>query len=167
MALPKPEPGLVIKYGYLWSNEALKGRDAGKDRPCAIILAAEKKDGKTIVTVAPITHAKPADMSKAVAIPPQVSRRLGLDHEQSWIITSEVNRFTWPGTDLRLVEKESTKQWAYGMLPHGLCQKVMDKILDNAKSRQVDRDVDKWLEEHEEREARRKEDKGKGEDYER
>ena len=38
MALPKPVPGLVIRYSYLWHREYLEGREDGqKDRPCAIV----------------------------------------------------------------------------------------------------------------------------------
>jgi hypothetical protein len=55
MALPEPEPGLVISYVYLWHHEHQSGHDEGrKDRPCVIVVAAERtSDGATVVTVAP------------------------------------------------------------------------------------------------------------------
>jgi hypothetical protein len=60
VTLPKPEPGLVIRYSYLWHAESLEGREEGsKDRPCALVLAAMSKDGSMIVTVLPITHSEP------------------------------------------------------------------------------------------------------------
>jgi hypothetical protein len=37
-----------------------------------------------------------------------VKRHLGLDDEPSWIITTEVNRFVWPGPDIRVVEGSDT-----------------------------------------------------------
>ena len=41
MALPEPEPGLVISYAS-WHHEHQSGHDeARKDRPCVIVLAAE------------------------------------------------------------------------------------------------------------------------------
>jgi mRNA-degrading endonuclease toxin of MazEF toxin-antitoxin module len=61
MSLPRPEPGLVIPYAYLWRYEHRKGQEEGrKTRPCVIVLAAENQaDGTTRVTVAPITHTPP------------------------------------------------------------------------------------------------------------
>ena len=28
-----PKPGMVIRYDYLWADDATAGKDAGKDRP--------------------------------------------------------------------------------------------------------------------------------------
>jgi hypothetical protein len=37
MAIPTPEVGLVISYGYLWHYEHQAGQEEGrKDRPCVI-----------------------------------------------------------------------------------------------------------------------------------
>ncbi len=36
-------------------------------------------------------------------IPLATKRRLDLDKEASWVITTEVNRFVWPGPDIRKV----------------------------------------------------------------
>src|SRR5271169_4783306 len=53
MAIPTPEPGLVISYSYVWDHEARGGQEEGrKDRPCVIALAVERQqDGETLVTV--------------------------------------------------------------------------------------------------------------------
>jgi hypothetical protein len=41
--LPRPVPGLVVRYSYLWYREFLDGREEGrKDRPCAIVAAIRK-----------------------------------------------------------------------------------------------------------------------------
>ena len=70
MPLPKPQPGLVIAYEYLWRHEA--GRDHGsKVRPCAIVVAVENKSGATEVVVAPITHLEPMPPSQGIEIPPR------------------------------------------------------------------------------------------------
>ena len=62
MALPKPVPGLVIRYSYLWLEEHRKGREEGvKDRPAAIVLVVQSADKRETVTVLPVTHAPPAD----------------------------------------------------------------------------------------------------------
>ena len=100
MALPDPEPGLVIRYSYLWHDEARRGQEEGtKDRPCAIVLAVKKAEGAPQVMVAPITHTKPRDSDTGIFLPLTVKRRLGLDELQSWIITDDVDMFSWPGPD--------------------------------------------------------------------
>lgn len=102
MALPTPEPGLVICYAYLWADQRQAGGEEGlKDRPCAIVIAVKDEDGDTLVYVAPITHSPPSKAS-AIEIPAAVKRRLGLDAARSWIITDELNRFIWPGRDRTL-----------------------------------------------------------------
>ena len=102
--IPGPQPGLVIRFSYLWREERNRGREEGsKDRPCAVVLAVTDTGGRKRVTVAPITHSKPAPKDGAIAIPPETARRLGLDDIPQWIVTSEVNLFLWPGVDIRPV----------------------------------------------------------------
>jgi hypothetical protein len=42
---------------------------------------------------------------------------LGLDDAPSWILTSEVNRFIWPGYDLQPVARSTPDIFAWGFLP--------------------------------------------------
>jgi mRNA-degrading endonuclease toxin of MazEF toxin-antitoxin module len=113
VALPIPERGLVISYAYLWHSEYEQGREEGvKDRPCVIVLAIEEKDGKRLVTVAPVTHSPPSIANAAVEIPPATKQRLGLDDAQSWIMVSETNCFAWPGPDLRPIGGGPLCVWA-------------------------------------------------------
>lgn len=84
MAFPKPFPGLVIRYAYLWRAEFLAGREEGrKDRPCAIVASIRDDDGETRVLVLPVTHTPPECQELAVEIPAKVKARLGLDGERS------------------------------------------------------------------------------------
>lgn len=141
MKIPKPEEGLVINYSYLWHQEAALGREEGrKDRPCAVILASQGDR----VAVAPITHTPPKG-SEAIEVPPQVKKQLGLDDQRSWIVTTEVNHFTWPGHDVRPVNRQNPNQMEYGKLPPGLLNQTKREVRDNARSRslkQVNRDDD-------------------------
>jgi hypothetical protein len=115
MALPKPLPGLVVRYSYLWEDEARRGLEEGrKDRPVVIVLAVEEVAGQPVVTVAPITHSPPSDPAIALEIPADTKRRLGLDAARSWVIVNEVNQFVWPGPDLRPTPGGA---FAYGFLP--------------------------------------------------
>ena len=141
MSLPEPEPGLVIRYSYLWNDEAKQGREDGtKDRPCAIVLAKKRDQSETIVLVAPITHTKPEAEASGLEIPIAVKRRLGLDLERSWIVTDDLNMFTWPGPDIRPVDNNVPAKFAYGFLPQILTDQMLDAVRVNAKGRIVSRD---------------------------
>jgi hypothetical protein len=118
MALPEPAPGLVIAYSYLWRDERRAGEVEGrKNRPCAIVLASRDEDGDTVVYVVPITHVRPSDDPHAIEVPPAAKRRLGLDDAPSWIVTAELNRFIWPGYDLRPISRDKPDTFAWGFLP--------------------------------------------------
>lgn len=118
MSLPRPEPGLVIRYSYLWLREHLQGREDGtKDRPCAIILTATDRNDEIRVVVVPVTHRPPADRADSLELPGAIKRHLGLDEERSWVVLSESNLFDWPGPDLRRVSDRDASSIAYGLLP--------------------------------------------------
>jgi hypothetical protein len=135
MALPEPAPGLVICYSYLWHDERRRGVDEGrKDRPCAIVVARIDEAGDTSVLVVPITHTEPRADRHPVELPPAVRRRLGLDDRRSWIVTDELNRFTWPGFDLRPVSRQTPDIFHFGFLPSRLFNAVKRAILANAAS---------------------------------
>jgi hypothetical protein len=137
MPLPAPHPGLVIHYAYLWHAEHLQGREEGvKDRPCVMVLTAESAGGDTVVTVLPVTHSPPVDLSAAVEIPLTTKQRLGLDSERSWVICSELNRFVWPGPDLRPIPGRPG-DIAYGVLPPGLFSQIKARVLMLADARRL------------------------------
>jgi hypothetical protein len=140
MALDPPRPGQVIRYSYLWWNEARRGRiEGGKDRPCSVVLTAVAESGSTLVYVLPITHAPPEDPEAGIEIPAATKRRLGMD-ERSWIITTELNRFVWPGPDIRALP---SGEYSYGYLPGKLLQGAIDQVKTHARKnhlRTVSRD---------------------------
>jgi hypothetical protein len=128
--LPTPQPGLVIRYSYLWKSHHDRGQVEGqKDRPCAIVVAVAADGPDRQVAVVPITHSPPSDPSRAIQLSAATRRRLGLDGEASWIITSELNTFHWPGPDLRMTP---TGQYAYGELPAVVFEAVREQILAQA-----------------------------------
>ena len=50
MAFPIPSPGLVIRYSFLWSDDAARGQEEGdKDRPCAVVVTTANDAGDTVV----------------------------------------------------------------------------------------------------------------------
>jgi hypothetical protein len=138
VSFPAPRPGLVIRYAFLWSHERDAGADeAAKDRPCAIVVAARRADdGEIRALVAPITHAPPDDLRDSLEIPPAACRSLGLDKGRHWLRLDELNRFTWPGYDLRPIPGRPG-EYAYGMLPQPLFEALRQGILDRQLARRA------------------------------
>ena len=129
MTLPFPEPGLVVGYAYLWRSEFDRGLEEGtKDRPCVLVLTTKDEEGELFVTVVPVTHTPPERPDEAVEIPLPTKQRLGLDDARSWIIVSEVNRFAWPGPDLRPVSRGASERFDYGLLPPSLFRQVRERL---------------------------------------
>ncbi len=129
MSLPDPRSGLVIGYSYLWHTDYEAGEEEGrKDRPCAVVIASRTEAGDLVVTVAAITHAQPADPLDGIEIPAAVKRQLSLDGLPSWLICAELNRFVWPGPDLRPVSRSAPGQFVYGVLPPSFMRLVFDRL---------------------------------------
>lgn len=132
MALPTPEPGLVISYAYLWRHEQAVGAlEARKDRPSAIVTATTDALGDTVVYVVPITHIDPQDAT-AILLTPKLKRHLGLDAAPSWIVTNELNRFVWPGYDLRPIARSQPDTFSWGYLPVEIFARLKRAIAENA-----------------------------------
>ena len=107
----------------MWAREAERGQDEGlKDRPAVVVIARIVRETQTEITVAPVTHSMPDAPQDAVEIPARVKRQLGLDNERSWIVTSELNRFVWPGPDIRIAPGRDTP--VYDAIPELLFDKL-------------------------------------------
>ncbi len=134
MAVPDPEPGLVVHFDYLWSRERGKGLDEARyPRPCAVVLSYRRsKDGSLIVLLAPITHTEPGLGDAAVEVPPAVKTHLGLDEARSWVMLDEVNETGWPGYDLR---PKPDGEYAYGFLPPRLYRRIKARLIETIQAR--------------------------------
>lgn len=135
----------MIRYSYLWRSEAERGQDEGiKDRPCAVVMAVKREGQNTRVYVAPITHTPPQDKRYAVEIPAQTKARLKLDDAQSWIVTNEVNVFTWPGPDIRPASAGNPREGiVFGYLPFKTARQVAESVRERVREGQgriVERD---------------------------
>jgi hypothetical protein len=133
---PEPAPGLVIRYAFLWGSDHERGiYEAAKDRPCAIVLATKVRDaGLFQAVVVPITHSEPtrSDPTASVEIPREICKRLGLDDERHWVRITELNRFIWPGYDLR-ERPEQPGRIDYGLLPEPFFEKIRSAIVERNK----------------------------------
>jgi hypothetical protein len=124
--------GWIFRYAYLWEWQYGAGREEGdKDRPCLVLaIVGTDADGASVVRVLPITHTPPANPGDAIEIPIVVKTRLLLDAERSWIVLTESNRFTWPGPDLRGVDRD---HGYYGPLPPNLFAEVKRRFVAIAR----------------------------------
>ncbi|MFT4183475.1 MAG: hypothetical protein QM636_16325 [Rhizobium sp.] len=140
MKYPEPAPGLVIRYAFLWSSEHERGiYEAAKDRPCAIVLAAKIGDtGYFQTVVVPITHSDPdpSDPAASIEIPQKICTQLGLDKERHWVRITELNRFIWPGYDLR-ERPDQPERIDYGFLPEAFFEKIRAAIVERNKVRKL------------------------------
>lgn len=132
MALPDPKPGLVLRYDYLWSREAMRGREQSKDRPVCIVAASEPTARPRFVVILPITHSRPRGATVGIEIPPKVRQALGLDDERSWVIVSEYNVDEWPNGLAPIPGR--TAVFAYGFIPPALFVAIKKSFLGLAES---------------------------------
>ena len=138
--IPKPEPGLIFRYGYVWLREHKEGKEnASKDRPACILLQLQSNtnrrnnektqtqvnDGDVIIL--PITTQPPDSDMFSVELSVEDKERCGLDPETpSWIIVSEYNTDQWPNADLRAVP--GTGEFYYGVAPPGLMKRIREQF---------------------------------------
>lgn len=87
-----------------------------------VVVAWIVRAGRTEIIVAPVTHSAPERVGDAIEMPAKVKRQLGLDQARSWIVTDELNRFVWPGPDIRVVPGGDTP--LYDAIPELLFDQV-------------------------------------------
>lgn len=93
-----------------------------------VVLATRERAHGLEVIVAPITTQPPDPGTHAVEVPARVRDHLGLDADRSWIVCDELNSFTWPGPDIRLVRREGESNPFYGKIPAKLFEQVRAKL---------------------------------------
>lgn len=133
MALPDPEPGLVLRYDYLWSRESKHGRVQGKERPACLVAASEPVARPRFVVLLPITRTRPDKETVGIEIPEPVRRMLGLDDERCWVIVSEYNVDEWPNGGVSPLPGKPGL-FSYGFLPPGLFAKIKAKFVELAQA---------------------------------
>jgi len=122
-----PEPADVISYAYFWADEHERGQEEGlKDRPVVVVIARATDGERTQLLVAPVTHSEPK-AGEGIEIPAPVKRHLGLDRDRSWIVATELNRFIWPGPDVRIAPAGDSPY--YGEIPAKLFEQLRSAIL--------------------------------------
>lgn len=80
-----------------------------------------------------MTHAAPSHARDAVEMPLREKRKLGLDDEPAWIVTTESNAFTWLGPDVRPIPGKPPGTFIYGEVPEDLLRRVIESFSNNRK----------------------------------
>lgn len=137
MAFPAPEPGLVIRYDYLWTHEAAAGHDQGKERPACLVAASDKAAKPRFVVLLPITHSEPQGDTVGIEIPDQVKQAIGLDAARSWVIISEHNVDEWPNAGIAPLPGKPGV-FSYGFISAGLFGQIKAGFLQLAKRKKTD-----------------------------
>ncbi len=96
-----------------------------------VVVARVEAKGRTEIIVAPVTHSPPERDADALEMPANVKRDLRLDRDRSWIVLTEMNRFDWPGPDIRPVGSDGDP--FYGAVPDWLFVKVRGAIGERAR----------------------------------
>lgn len=94
-----------------------------------VIHRQDERDGGLRVFVVPITHTEPFDIERSVDCPTATKKRLLLDKQPSWIITSELSNFKWPGFDVRPTPDNRP---SYGLLPNKRTRRIIEPIKANS-----------------------------------
>ena len=138
-----PQPGDVLSYAYLWSHEAARGQEEGlKDRPVVVVLALQTASGLTQLVVLPITHSAPDHPADAIELPQIIKQALGLDKARSWIMLAELNRFVWPGPDIRPVGANgdplygALPDWFFSILQSAFAKRLAENKMRNTRRTQ-------------------------------
>ena len=135
MTLPEPQPGLVIRYDYLWTREAAAGRQQGKDPPACLVAATDSTTKPRFVVILPITHTAPSGDTVGIEIPAKVRAAIGLDDAPSWVIVSDHNIDEWPNAGLAPIPGRPGI-FSYGFVPPGLFKQIKGKFLELADASQ-------------------------------
>ena len=129
MPLPRPEPGLVFRYDYLWLGETSSARTSEKERPACLVATLDDEADPQPVAILPITHSRPREATVGIEIPQAVAEKLGLDDARNWIIVSEANVDLWPNAGLAPLPG-MRGSYAYGFLPPALFDIVRTRFLE-------------------------------------
>lgn len=92
-----------------------------------VVVARIEAAAGPLILVAPVAHTAPEKANDAVEIPANVKKQLGLDEDRSWIVVTELNRFIWPGPDVRPAPETGAP--FYDALPDWLFERVRSGIL--------------------------------------
>lgn len=125
----RPKVGHVLRYVYLFEEEARQGRDEGVKERFVVVVGIE---GNRYHVAAITTKGEGQD--NALLLPAPVAKAGGIS-SGSAVVVSEKNAFTWLGFDIRPISK--AQGYIAGRLPPSFTDKLIGIMLD---AKDIDRD---------------------------
>ena len=119
-----PKAGHVLRYVYLFTEEAAEGRDEGVKERFVVVVGVEGRRYR----VAALTT-KGEGRSDTIALPAPVSHAAGVSAD-SRVVVTEYNVFTWPGFDIRPLAQNAG--YIAGRLTPGFTARIIDALLSAA-----------------------------------
>lgn len=101
-----------------------------------MVVISRKVVGERMeLLVVPVTTQPPLRAARGFEVPARVKAHLGLDAERCWIMVTEINRFIWPGPDVRPIRRDGEVTPYCGFLPERLFRPVLDAVIAGAELR--------------------------------
>ena len=98
-----------------------------------VVISRKVVGERTELLVVPVTTQPPQRAGEGFEVPARVKTHLGLDAERCWIMVTELNRFEWPGPDVRPVGRGDGSPF-YGFIPEGLFEPVLAAVIARAQA---------------------------------
>ena len=158
--IPEPQAGLVFRYRYLRIWQYQRGEQAGKERPCCLLLPLtagqevignpiHNELGETVISryiaenndvlILLIQSDRPGQDQIGLELTIEDKRYVGLDDDApSYIIVSEANVDKWPNADMCLIPGRQSSFTYSRPLPGPTFARVMRaflKVREAKKSR--------------------------------
>jgi len=99
-----------------------------------VVISRKVVGDLTELLVVPVTTQPPRRTEDGFEVPARIKAHLGLDAERCWIMVTELNRFVWPGPDLRPIRRGGDETPCYGFLPERLFRPVLDAVIARAEA---------------------------------
>lgn len=99
-----------------------------------VVITRKVVGDRTELMAVPITTQPPRRAADGFEVPPRVKAHLGLDAERCWIMVTELNRFLWPGPDVRPIRRGKELTPFYGALPEKLFRPVLEAVVAGAEA---------------------------------
>ncbi len=99
-----------------------------------VVIARKALGDRTELMAVPITTQPPRRAADGFEVPPRVKAHLELDAERCWIMVTELNRFLWPGPDVRPIQRGKELTPFYGTLPEKLFRPVLEAVIARAEA---------------------------------
>lgn len=99
-----------------------------------VVISRRTVGDQTELMVVPVTTQPPRNAADAFEIPARVKKHLGLDAERCWIMVTELNRFVWPGPDVRPVARSGGLTPLLGFLPEQVFRPVLDAVIARSEA---------------------------------